>query len=249
MALIDNPREWILRMFEMEERSGRGADCQIFPHGIAPADLPLETGERVYGIYKAKYFFTPQSFLVADPSGIRRVRWDEVTSCSSKHGEGKKTSKLTLTDGSTVTVKVGDFATGWSGRISQLFHQMIDKWGARATFGPSPLSIEDFFAAARDEYCLAPNLMPHPSLEVMQRALVALRDSEGVTDVLLKVVEVEEDGTPVSDAVIVRYSDESPAIQAFAERFGADGVIDASEQIDRNLPVAEGLTTSVIVWD
>lgn len=249
MALNDDPKEWILRLFEMEENEGRGADCQRLPNGERPTGVPLEPWEKVYGIYKRKYFFTPQSFVTKEARGFQRLRWEEIASCSSRHGEGKKSAELTLTDGSVITVRVGDFGTGWSGRISQLFHQMIEKWGAQATLGPQPLSIEDFFAAASDEYCLAPNLMPHPSLQEMEQALIQLRNRESVFDVLLRIVEVEGDGTPISDAVIVRMAGTDSAPAEFAARFGADGVIEAPEGVIPGLPMSEGQKTKLIVWD
>ena len=249
MALNDDPREWILRLFEMEENEGRGADCQRLPGGERPAGVPLDPWERVHGIYKGKYFFTPRTLIIKETRGFRRISWVEVASCSSRHGEGKKTAELTLTDGSTTTVKVGDLAQGWSGRISQLFHQMIEKWGAKAAFGSHPLSIEDFFAAASDDYCLAPNLMPHPSLREMREALIRLRNREKVLDVLLRIVEVEDDGTPISDAVIVRTEGLDPGPIEFAERFGADGVVEAPEEIVRGLDMAKGQEARLIVWD
>ena len=250
MALIDDPKEWILRLFEMEENEGRGADCQRLPAGDRPKGVPLDPWEKVYGIYKERYFFTPRSLVMKGANGFQRVCWEDVVSCSSRHGEGKRSAELILRDGSVITVRVGDFAEGWSGRISQLFHQMIERRGARATFGQRPLTIEDFFASASDEYCLAPNLMPHPSLREMQEALVELRNGERVCDVLLRVVEVENDGTPISDAVIVRTLGPDPGPAEFAERFGADGVIEAPEEVVRSLPVAEeGQQTKLIVWD
>ena len=250
MALIDNPKVWIVRLFEMEERDGRGTDCQRFPGGVTPPQLPLGQDERVYGIYKGRYYFTPQSFIMALDPGYERIPWADIRNCSSRHGEGKKTAELTLTDGRIVKVRVGDFATGWSGRISQLFHQMIEKWGAKATLGPEPMSIEAFFAVATDDYCLAPNLQPHPPLNDFRDALETLRGQKGVADVLLRVQEVEN-GVPTSDAVIVRVNPAAPesVLEDFARRWGADGVVEASLEIIRALPVADGVYAKMIVWD
>ena len=97
MALIDDPRAWILRLFEMEQQEGRGAHCQRFPDGTTPDDIPLDDGERVYGIYKNKYYFTPTSFIMRRRDGIQRVAW-KVCRCSSEHGEGAKTARLVVWD-------------------------------------------------------------------------------------------------------------------------------------------------------
>src|SRR2546430_11324781 len=129
MTLMDDPQAWILCLFEMEEREGRGRDCARFPDGMRPPDFLLEDGERVFGVYKDKYYFTPASLIIKDTSNVQRIRWADVRGCSSQHGEGKTFSDLTLDDGRIIRVRVGDMATGWSGRISQLFHQMIERYG------------------------------------------------------------------------------------------------------------------------
>ena len=248
MALIDNPSAWILRLFEMEEREGRGADCERFPDGVRLEGVPLAPDEKVFGIYKGKYVFTPQAMLTKTREGWGRLAWHTVVNCSSEHGQGKKKAELTLTDGSVVTVKVGDFATGWSGRISQLFHQMIQKWGARATLGPLPMSVEDFFAASTDDYDFAPNLEPHPTGTELRDAFLALRGRQDVVDVLLHVTEIE-DGVPSSDALLIRTADANLCLPDFVAKYGADGLFDAPEDIARFFPDAQGVHTKMIAWD
>ncbi len=248
MALIDNPSAWILRLFEMEAREGRGADCQRFPDGCTLPDVPLDDGEKVFGIYKDKYIFTPQSFAIRLSNGVRRVPWREIRACSTQHGDGKKRSELTLMDGSTLEVRVGDLATGWSGRISQLFHQMIDKYGG-ATFGIPLYTIEDFFSAADEDDCLAPNLDPHPSLATMRNALIAFRDRPDVSAVLIDVDELN-DGVPTANAIVVRTTSSRDDLVDFANALHADGVIEASENIKRKV-TAIGSEDKLwqVVWD
>jgi len=250
MALIDNPKAWILRLFEMEVREGRGAKCQIFQEGTTLLELPLRPDERIYGIYADKYYFSPQSFIMNTGTKYERIAWANIRNCSSHHGGGHKTAELTLTDGRIVKVRVGDFATGSSGRISQLFHQMIIKWGTRATLGPEPLSIEAFFAIANDDYCFAPNLEPHPTLNEFREVLTNLHKQEGVIDVLLRIIEIE-DGIPISDGIIVRARHTTPEsiFADFAKRWSADGVIDVSPEDIRALPVVEGVYSKLMVWD
>src|SRR5262245_52404648 len=131
MALIDNPEAWILWLFEMDEREGRGSNCARFPDGARPVGITLGDAEDVFGIYNNKYYFTPASLIIVDRNKAQRIPWADITSCSSRHGEGKAYSDLGLSDGSTVRVRVGDMAKGWSGRISQLYHQMIERYGHR----------------------------------------------------------------------------------------------------------------------
>jgi len=159
VAGIDNPARWIVQLFDAEVREGRGTECERFAEGVAPPNLPLESGERVYGIYKAKYFFTPRALLICQDSGIQRIEWRSICRCSSRHGEGNKTSVLTLLDGSEVKVTVGEMANGWSGRISQLYHQMIERWGSVdhscAFAGPPHLARFTHFISSNDQERLA----------------------------------------------------------------------------------------------
>lgn len=246
--LPDDPRaELIFIRFEGEEHEGRGANCQCFLSGSKPEGIPLDPGERVYGIYKGKYFFTPLSLIIKKEREFERICWDSIVNCSSWHGDRADTADLTLVDGSTVTVPVGDFTIQPRGEFSLLFHRMIYKWGARATFGPPPLSVEDFFAAANDDHCLAPNLMPHPPREQMRTALLALRDRVEIADVLVDVVEIL-DGIPHSQAVIIRTPCADLDVSDFVREYRADGVMDAPENTLRFFP-PEDLYTKLIVWD
>lgn len=248
MALIDDPRAWILRLFEMEEREGRGANCQRFPDGCTPRDVPLDDGEKVFGIYKDKYIFTPQSFAIRSSNGVQRVPWRDIRACSTQHGDGKKRAELTLLDGSTLEVRVGDFATGWSGRISQLFHQMIDKYGG-ATFGIPLYTIEEFFSAADADDCLAPNLHPHPPLATMHDALMELRQRPDVSDVLIDVDKLD-DGVPTANGIVVRTTSSADAFSDFGDSLHADGVIEASENIKRKMAnIGSTERFWYIVWD
>jgi hypothetical protein len=234
MALIDDPQTWILRLFEMEEREGRGEHCQRFPEGARPDELSLDDGERVFGIYKNRYFFTPISLHIRQSKGISRIPWNDIIACSTEHGDGRKIAELTLTDGSTLKVRIGDLVTGWSGRISQLFHQMIQRHGNRASLGPRLMTIEEFFAAANDDYCLFPNLEPHPRLSELREALVDLRNRPEVADVLVSIIEVE-DGFPAADGLIVRTSSPTTEFEDFASTFRAVGIFAASENHVRQL--------------
>src|SRR5688572_17856145 len=110
MALVDDPAKWILRLFEMEEREGRGAHCKRFPDGIIPPQVPLAASENVFGVYRDKYYFTPTSFIMSTPNGWQRIAWREIANCSSTHGDGARVCTLQLTSGTKATVPIGEFA-------------------------------------------------------------------------------------------------------------------------------------------
>jgi hypothetical protein len=247
MAFIDDPRAWILHMFKLEQRSSP-RECQRYDAGALLEGLPLEDGELVYGVFKDAYFFTPRSLVWRVADGFEKVRWTDVESCSSRHGEGEEWADLALTDGTTKRVRVGDLAVGWSGRISQLFHQLIERHGSRARLGPPLYSIEEFFAAASDDSC-APNLEPHPTLDETRHAVEALARTHEVTAVFFKVVEIEG-GQPTADGLVVCGPSSPNLLEDFSRNLGADGVGEATEETIRKLPPhLQGQRVWEIVWD
>jgi hypothetical protein len=186
--------------------------------------------------------------LLRRPGGFDRIAWNSIRACSTQHGDGKKVSDLTLVDGTTVTVRVGDMATGWGGRISQLFHQMIERYGSRASLGSRLYSIPEFFAIAHVDYCIFPNLEPHPPLAIIRTQLETLRDRPEVTDMLL--VTDDKDGDPVCTGAIVRTRSPQSEFTAFATSLGASGVLEASENERRQIrDLDEDEKVWHIIWD
>ena len=246
MALIDDPRAWILRLFELAEREGHGGDCRRFPDGEWRNGLPLIDDERVYGVYKNKYFFTPQSLLTCGTNEVDRIAWDSICACSSQYGDGKKVCELTLVNGTKREVHIDEM--GNRSRISQLFHQMIERHGNRAVLGPRLHSIEEFFAIADNDDCLFPNLEPHPGLQTARSLLEDLRNRSDVADVLL-ITDFEE-GEPICDSLIVRTTMPESGCSALLANLHPDGVLQAAEnelrQL-RNLRPEENVWH--IVWD
>lgn len=247
MATIDQPAAWILRLFEMEAREGRGADCVRFPEGSCPAGIPLDAGERVYGVYKNKYYFTPAALIISDGGMAQRIAWADVRRCSSRHGEGDAFSELTLADGQTVRVRIGDMAKGHSGRISQLYHQMIERHGGRAAMGRPLMPAGAFFEKAKDDYSIAPNLEPHPPLKSFRAAVQELEQSGDARVFVELVPEIEE---LAAQALVIVSQRPREYFEGLAELFQADGVLAADERVTRLVsPVPTGFKVWHLVWD
>lgn len=121
MAKLDDPRARIVRLFELESREGRPGAEVFGEEGICPVGLPLEAGERAFGVYKQTFFFTPRSFVQRTATGFERFRWAEVVSCSTRHGDGATFADVRLRGGETVRVRVGDFATDGAGGSRSCF--------------------------------------------------------------------------------------------------------------------------------
>jgi hypothetical protein len=247
MALVDDPKAFILRMFQMEVREGRGQHCQVSESEGRPIGLPLEEGELVYGVYKDKYFFSPQSLIVRDKDCFQRLEWSQISSCSTRHGDGKKTSTLTLVSGKEAEIKISDLATGWEGRVSQLFHKMIERWGAQAFTGLPLMSIDSFFAAATDKYSFAPNIEPHPTLEQIKAELVALSQRVDVHQVWVSVKELE--GTePIATEIVVVSSSPLESFEEFRKSLSATSILAASENTLRKIDLNSESRIWEIVW-
>jgi hypothetical protein len=249
MALADHPKSFILRMFAMEQREGRGEHCQVFPEGVMREELPLTADDPLYAIYKSRYFFTEKAMIIARATGMEKIDWAGVTACSSKHGDGSARARLTMTDGRTVEIDLREIVKGHSGRISQLIHGMIERWGTPGRIGPGWLTVEQFLAQASDEYAFAPNLSPHPSLGEISAALLALQGSDGVAQVLLARNGSADEELAIDRLIVVATALSAP-LRSFSERFGASAIIPGVANTQRALePLAPGLSVWEMLWD
>jgi hypothetical protein len=249
MALSDDPRNHILHMFRMEAHDGRGEYCQSFPEGIRPSNLPLQTGERVYGSYKGIYHFTAQALILSDTPDTTKIEWRRVVRCSTVHGCGAKVSIVRLDNGSEVTVRLSDLATGWSGRISELYHAMIERWAPHASFGEPLMTIDEFFSCATHGDNIAPNLYPHPGLSEMKARLLALAACPEVERLMISVCDREGD-EPVSQGIIVVSGAPIDRIEEISLPLQSDGPFEADRSTRNKLgPLLPGLNAYEIVWD
>jgi hypothetical protein len=249
MALADEPTAFIARMFQMEANDGRGTHCQVFPEGTTAVPIDLQPHERVYAVYKSKYYFTEDAMYVSGPQSNLKLVWREVLSCSSKHGDGSKKSTISTIHGKSVVIDMTDLAKGWSGRVSQLMHGMIDRWGNPGAAGLPLMTVEEFLSHPDAEAAFAPNLeerIPHIELS---KELHLLRDLPSVEQVFLLRAGVEDEELAIQGVVIVSDS-ESEAFTAFASRLGATGVVEASENVRRKVPDLDaGRKVHEVLWD
>ncbi|MCB9849788.1 MAG: hypothetical protein H6817_03705 [Phycisphaerales bacterium] len=237
----------ILQLFARELRERPDSDCARFADGCRPEVVPLVDGELVYGIYKGTYFFTPVSLIVRRADGFERIRWGDVVHCSSVHGEGQAVSELRLADGRVVSVTVGEMATGWVGRISQLYHRMIELYGRSASQGSGSVAWDAFLADADDAYCIAPNVMPHPPLD-FYRGLFSTWTADGRTRILLQIAD--EDTEPAATAAIVVTDRPRDDVEGLAAILQTDGAIEADDAtIAQAGGIPTGLRAWLLIWD
>jgi hypothetical protein len=99
-----------------------------------------------------------------------------------------------------------------------------------------------------DDHSIAPNLEPHPALELFQDAVRALERSEDGTRVLMDLVEDDEE--LVAQAIVIVSPSSREHFQPFAESFRADGVIPADEKTIRRVgQIPEGFNVWCVIWD
>ena len=208
-------------MFQKEEREGRGEYCQTFSTGQRIDYLPLDQGELVYGIYKEKYYFTPIALCITQNSKESRIEWRSVVACSTQHGDGSRTSVLTLANGDIVEIAVSELAKGWTGRISQLYHQMIETLGGTVSISTS--TIEEFVSRSESDASLFPNLYPHPGNESLARSVTDLMQVDGITDLRIQLANDDRDS---GIGLIFRTFLTTQEIDGWVERLGSAGTFD-----------------------
>lgn len=111
------------------------------------------------------------------------------------------------------------------------------------------LTPEQFFAPAKDDYCIAPNLEPHPPLRSFPEALNQIEQQNDGTKVFLDICD-EEDGQPIANAVVVLTPRPQNDFESFARSIGTDGIREADEKTARRIgQVPMGFKVWRILWD
>lgn len=87
------------------------------------------------------------------------------------------------------------------------------------------LSIDEFFSKCSSDYCLAPNLEPHPSNADFKATLTRLSEESGVSHCVIPVSEFEDAESelePYGDRVFVAGSVDEAVIAAWARELRAE---------------------------
>ena len=91
--------------------------------------------------------------------------------------------------------------------------------------GASAPYIDEFFSKCSSDYCLAPNLEPHPSIADFKAALTRLSEESGVNRCVIPVGEFEDAESelePYSDRVFVAGPVDEAVIAAWARELRAE---------------------------
>jgi hypothetical protein len=114
------------------------------------------------------------------------------------------------------------------------------------------LSIEEFFFKCSSDYCLAPNLEPHPSNADFKAALTRLNEESGVSRCVIPVREYEDGDSeldPYSDRVFVAGSVDDVVISDWARELRAEFYREEWPGAEMPRQYSNDLTGWFLVWD
>ena len=260
MALADDPIEHIRHMFRMEAHCSGPGHGKIFKDGCAPKWLPLSEGEKIYGVYNSRHYFSPLALYVVEPvswfEGLLRkprkyqqIRWNDVVSCSTQYPCGDEVSIVCLRDGTSIKIANSVSQSHLHGKVSQLFHAMINKWGVNAVFGEPHLTVDQFVSQADADDCIAPNLYPHPGVTEMKRRLDSFKQLADINGLKI-IVHDRYLGVPDTDSIIFSSTKNIDELAKLACPLEVDSVhLSDANNIRKFGRVRKGSKVLIALWD
>ena len=114
------------------------------------------------------------------------------------------------------------------------------------------LSVDDFFARASSDDCLAPNLDPHPTNADFHMMLTRLCTEPGVSQCVITVDEYQDADQqlePYSDRVFISGPVEEKVIAEWAQRLKAEYYREERPGKEMPLEYSKGQPGWFLVWD
>lgn len=247
MAIEDDPARFILHQFKREKKAGSALKLKTREGGWRPFFLPLDAGERIYGAISNKYFFTPSSLIIKNSKALKKIYWKKVTHCSAQYGNGDDFAVLTLKNDGDFRLNLKELGLNRS-RIHQLFFRMIARWSQSSTFGPYPLSIDEFFALANSDDCIGSNRREIPDLKTQKKELLSLRSHKEISSIHINIYDY--DGPiPLSDGILISTDCSEQAISKIISQFEFSYVKPANPDQRKFLENVNKSNLFVAVWD
>jgi hypothetical protein len=247
MALVDDPREMILRMFYLQAKEGFPEDCLSFPEG---AKSPVEEqGDPVFATFRQKHFFSREG--VGSKSGAAQafIRWADLQSSKVAY-RGRKDILVVASDGSPPMEIDLSRPTGGrpAMRIVQLVEGLGKRWSAALVTGHALATIDEFFSAAKRDDDFAVNLTPHPGLEPVRQCFEALAARSDVNDVKVILSDPEDEAEIYAEAIVVVSQSPPDHWMDPLLKNGASGASPADANVRRKLKLPDSATAYVITW-
>lgn len=146
MALVDDPRDMILRMFHLQSLEGFEDACKVFPDGLTAPKSPFGDDDLVFGVFKERHLFSQRGLA---SKGKLAVSWSEIVQSAVIYSGGKDVLQIEGRDGARLRIDLSSPARKRPAyRIQQLVDGLAQRWSEAAYIGLPAMDIEAFFAKA-----------------------------------------------------------------------------------------------------
>lgn len=246
MGLVDDPREMILRMFQLQAGEGFGNVCQSFPSGRAVPESPFGADDLVFGVFKELHRFSQRGVAT---EGKGALQWSEIVRTSLTYSGGKDVLMVEGRGGGRIRIDLSS-STGKrpAYRIQQLIDGLARRWSEAAYTGLPAMTIEAFFAKARLPDNFAVNLFPEEPRPPFRAAFLELRARDEVTDVQMLPSDPEDEGFVYAEEIAVISSQPSTFFDSFVDATRASSIAPANENDRRKLGLAPNESVWVVSW-
>ncbi|MAK83154.1 hypothetical protein [Phenylobacterium sp.] len=247
MALVDDPREMILRMFYLQAKEGFPEDCLSFPEG---AKSPVaEQGDPVFAAFRQKHFFSREGVGSKTRAAQAFIRWADLQSSKVAY-RGRKDILVVASDcGLPMEIDLSSPTGGRPAlRIVQLVEGLGKRWSTALVTGHGFASIDEFFSAAKRDNDFAVNLTPNPGLERFRHCFDTLAARPDVDDVKIILTDPEDEGEVYAEAIVVVSKSPPDLWIGTLLETGAGRASPADANVRRQLKLPDTATALVITW-
>lgn len=246
MALVDDPRDMILRMFQLQAGEGFGDACRSFPSGLAAPQSPFGADDLVFGVFKERHLFSQGG---VSSQGKGALPWSGIVRSSVVYSGGKDVLEIQGRDGGRLRIDLSNPSGKRPAyRLQQLVEGLTRRWSEAAYTGLAAMQIEAFFAQARRPDDFAVNLFPEAPRPAFQEAFLNLRESDEVTGVWILPSDPEDESAVYAEAIAVVSNRSAADFAPFLEATRASTIAPIDQNNRRKLGLAENATAWVVSW-
>jgi hypothetical protein len=247
MALVDDPREMISRMFYLQAKEGFPEDCVSFPEGTKSS--VAEQRDPVFAVFRPKHFFSREGIASKTGTAQTFIRWTDLQSSKVVYRGRKDILVVTGVGGPSMEIDLSRPTGGRPAmRIVQLVEALGKRWSAVLVTGHALASIDEFFACAKRDDDFAVNLTPNPGLEGFRHCFDTLAARPDIADVKIILRDPEDEGEVYAEAIaVVSQSPPDVWIGPLLET-GAGGATPADGNVRRKLNLPDTAAVWMLTW-
>lgn len=241
MALVDDPKDMILRMFQLQAGEGGREACETFPAGKAAPDSPLGPDDVVFGVFEGRYLFSQRGVVFGDVA----LPWTGISRVFTTYARGKTTLVVEGHDGTRLRI-----ASAINGRrILQLLEGLARRWSVASHTGLPAMTIEDFFAKATGPDDFAVNLYPQEPRPRFREAFTDLRGRDAVVGVWVLPQDPEGEGAVYAEAIAIVSDQPESYFEAFLQDTRASWIAPIEANDRRKLDLPPDAPAWIVSWN